>query len=138
MEHRELSEVVGTGAVVIAVFAGFGRFCAPGNTHHVRHGRVEPEERKHGHSGVPAQLKNTLLPTLQPVSAVQTAQKGGKTNNFDGNAVGDIWVDVRRDWGASLTFWGQQAAGSNKLDTHGTRREVESVAQVPGLRFYGV
>ena len=74
---------------------------------------------------LPAPLDEALLPTLQPVSAVQTVQSGGHTDDFLSNAAGDIRVGIRRDWGASIIFWGQQAAGTNTIDANDTGREVQ-------------
>ena len=73
----------------------------------------------------PAPLDEALLPTLQPVAAVQTTQNDGMTDDFLSNATGDIRVGIRRQWGASLIFWGQKAAGSNTIDANDTGREVQ-------------
>lgn len=73
----------------------------------------------------PSPVAEAPLPALLPASAVQTVEAGGFTDDFLANATGDIKIGIRRQWGASIVFWGQNAANSNVIDANDTGREVQ-------------
>jgi hypothetical protein len=77
----------------------------------------------------PAPVSVDLLPTQTPAGKVETLQANGFTDDYLLQGDGKLKIGVRRQWGASIIFFGfHQGPGGNTtnvIDAHDTGREVQ-------------
>ncbi|MBU1897082.1 hypothetical protein KKB55_04855 [Myxococcota bacterium] len=80
------------------------------------------------------------LPSLEPLGAVETIQRGEFTDDYLYAPNHNVKIGVRRQWGGTIIFFGLVGAGpgmnaSNVIDANDTGREVQ-VALYDPLRIH--
>lgn len=75
----------------------------------------------------PTPVSNLLLPTLSPAGTPKTIKNGSFTDDYLDNGSGYIEIGIRREWGATIIFYGLAAGkpGTNTIDANDTGREVQ-------------
>jgi hypothetical protein len=79
---------------------------------------------------VPDPVGDMLLPSPLPLGPATTTTANGFTDDYLGDGTGYIKVGVRREWGATVVFFGLDTGqpgtnGTNTIDSHDTGREVQ-------------
>ncbi len=89
----------------------------------------------------PAAVTGGPLPTQSPAGAVQTVQNGAFTDDYLLQGDGALKIGVRRNWGASIIFYGfSQQPGlntTNVIDANDTGREVQVALYDPARAMQG-
>ncbi len=89
----------------------------------------------------PAAVSSSPLPIQQPAGKVETVKAGGFTDDFLLQGDGQLKVGVRREWGASIVFYGFNKApglnNTNVIDANDTGREVQIALYDPARAMQG-
>lgn len=75
----------------------------------------------------PAAISEFLLPTVSPAGTPKTVKNGAFTDDYLDNGSGYIEIGIRREWGATIVFFGLAAGkpNTNTIDANDTGREVQ-------------
>lgn len=89
----------------------------------------------------PAPVSGSPLPVQQPAGKVETIKANGFTDDFLLQGDGQLKVGVRREWGASIVFYGFNKApglnNTNVIDANDTGREVQIALYDPARAMQG-
>ncbi|MBI5611335.1 MAG: hypothetical protein HY902_20855 [Deltaproteobacteria bacterium] len=89
----------------------------------------------------PAPVSSGPLATQSPAGAVETVSNGAFTDDYLLQGDGNLKVGVRRNWGASIIFYGfSQKPGlntTNVIDANDTGREVQVALYDPARAMQG-